>query len=104
MSSIIVKGMRMPKDCRECRLQNYSFTTGDTRCGVNGAVLARNFNAIMFDGRPEWCPLVEIPNKHGDLIDRDTLEPDADYDDGEFWAYSVAQVCSATTVIEAEDG
>lgn len=52
----------------------------------------------------KWCPLVEIPEKHGRLIDADALEPDADYDDGEYWGYSVAQVCIAPTVIEAEDG
>ena len=24
--------------------------------------------------RPDWCPLVEIPELHGDLIDRDALK------------------------------
>lgn len=32
------------------------------------------------------------------LIDADALEPDADYDDGEFWAYSIGQVDSAHTI------
>lgn len=32
------------------------------------------------------------------LIDADALEPDADYDDGEFWAYSLAQVRNAPTI------
>ena len=99
--SVIVKGMKMPKDCRECRLQDYSFTTGVTWCGANWAVLARNFEAVGFDGRPEWCPIVDL-GKHGDLIDRDALEPDTDYDYGEYWAYSVAQVCNAPTIVEKE--
>ena len=32
------------------------------------------------------------------LIDADLLEPDADYDDGEFWAYSTTQIKNAPTV------
>jgi hypothetical protein len=52
--------------------------------------------------RPEWCPLGALPDKHGRLVDADALEPDADYDDGDYWAYSVAQVCSAPTIVEAE--
>ena len=31
-------------------------------------------------------------------IDADALEPDADYDDGEFWAYSIEQVQHAPTI------
>lgn len=32
------------------------------------------------------------------LIDADALEPDADYDDGEYWAYSVTQIENAPTI------
>ena len=32
------------------------------------------------------------------LIDADLLEPDADYDDGEFWAYSKTQIDNAPTI------
>ena len=31
-------------------------------------------------------------------IDADLLEPDADFDDGEFWAYSKAQIENAPTI------
>ena len=44
----------------------------------------------------------ELPDHHGRLVDADALEPDADYDDGDYWAYSVAQVCNAPTIVEAE--
>lgn len=69
---VYIKGMEVPKDCRSCSFQDYSFTTGETWCGVNNIVLAKNFEAIGFDGRPEWCPLVDL-GKHGDLIDRDEV-------------------------------
>lgn len=32
------------------------------------------------------------------LIDADLLEPDADYDDGEFWAVSMTQIRNAPTI------
>lgn len=32
------------------------------------------------------------------LIDADKLEPDADYDDGEYWAYSLTQIRNAPTI------
>ena len=31
-------------------------------------------------------------------IDADALEPDADYDDGDYWAYSIGQVQFAPTI------
>ena len=32
------------------------------------------------------------------LIDADALEPDADYDDGEYWAVSIVQIHNASTI------
>lgn len=32
------------------------------------------------------------------LIDADKLEPDADYDDGDYWAYSLTQIQNAPTI------
>lgn len=31
-------------------------------------------------------------------IDADALEPDAEYDDGEFWAVSISQIENASTI------
>ena len=71
--SVLIKGMNMPKDCRECRLNDFSMYTGDTWCGVSGGVLAKNFKAIGFDGRPDWCPLVEVKTPHGRLTDESVV-------------------------------
>jgi hypothetical protein len=48
--------------------------------------------------RPDWCPLVEIPEPHGDLIDRDALRI-AELDTLIMIRYKLAY---APTVIEAE--
>ena len=71
--SVLVKGMEMPESCRECRFQDFGSTTGDTWCGVKDIVLAKNFEVIGFDGKPDWCPLVALPDKHGRLVDADAL-------------------------------
>ena len=71
--SILIKGMEMPKDCRECPLEQYYMNCGETRCRAENKILAENFKAIPFDGRPDFCPLVEVPAPHGDLIDADAL-------------------------------
>ena len=94
---LYIKGMRMPEKCGLCDLFH---AESPMHCTVVKG--HKTVGAPYGMPRPEWCPLVDL-GKHGKLIDADALEPDADYDDGEYWAYSVAQVCSAKPVIEAED-
>lgn len=38
------------------------------------------------------------------LIDADLLEPDADYDDGEYWAVSMTQIQNVPTIEERKKG
>lgn len=101
--SVVVKGMHIPESCRECPFENYYSDTGKTVCMASLRVLAIGFGIISFDGRHSSCPIVALPDTHGRLVDADALEPDADYDDGDYWAYSVAQVYSAPTIVESED-
>lgn len=66
------------------------------------------------DKRADFCPLVEVPAPHGDLIDRDALnigEYEREDDDGGTLEISIGgllslyhKVIDAPTVIEAEDG
>ena len=69
--SVLVKNMTMPEDCRECRLMEYHNSTGKAWCTPADGLLAEDYKPIPFDGRPDWCPLVEIPEKHSRLIDAD---------------------------------
>lgn len=71
--SVIIKGMEMPSECITCPLCQYYPMIGETRCRRTGEVLASGFGTIKFNGRSEHCQLVELPEKHGDLIDRDAL-------------------------------
>lgn len=58
--SVIVKGMKMPKDCYYCDMSSFG------TCNI----VSRNWDITK---RPDWCPLVELPEKHGRLVDADTL-------------------------------
>ena len=70
--SVLIKGMEMPEDCRDCPMEMFYMNCGETRCRAKNKILAEDFKAIPFDGRPDWCPLVEVPVPHGDLIDIDS--------------------------------
>jgi len=74
--SILIKGMKMPKDCPMCPLSHWNKLDEFTGCEVvNGKRFAvtNDKGYAQSNTRPSWCPLVEIP-PHGRLIDADKLE------------------------------
>ena len=58
--SVVVRGIDMPENCRECPFEGYHSDIGQTYCMACSKVLATAFKPISFDGRPNWCPLFEI--------------------------------------------
>ena len=62
--SVIVKGMEMPENCQECDLYI------EDACYAKGY---RDYRSIMDKSKPDDCPLVELPEKHGRLVDADKL-------------------------------
>lgn len=92
--SVLIRGMEMPKNCAECPVG---------WCN----------NLILFskcDKRADNCPLVELPEKHGRLIDADKLIADR----GKWYTEEGTEegfigtvkdlVDSSPTVIEAAEG
>jgi hypothetical protein len=71
--SVLIKGMKMPSECRECKMMDYRTNTGRTWCFSAKILLADNYESIGFDGRHERCPLKEVKEPHGDLIDKEIL-------------------------------
>ena len=71
--SVLIKGMEMPKDCRECPMQTYSTKTGKTWCLPADEILEDGYRSIQFYERPDWCPLVEVKTPHCRLIDADAV-------------------------------
>ena len=112
---MIVNGMEMPKDCRECLLCNYHISAGETWCEAIDGLLATDYGPILFDGRDSDCPLVEIKTPHGRLIDADALiadikecieAKDSNCEWEQVQGLEVALSCAmddAPTVIEAEE-
>lgn len=105
---VLVKGMKMPENCAKCICadDNARFCT-----------VVHEYIPML--GKPAFCPLVELPEKHGDLIDRQKLIEDNKHleypTDGKYrrdraWAVGFnagARHCNehavyAKTVIEAE--
>lgn len=92
--SVLVKGMKMPENCKECMSSDLRTTIKCTEWTEISAGRRENERA--------WsCPLVELPEKHGDLIDREAL-----YDDltrfYENKATARGLIYEQPTVIEAE--
>ena len=76
--SVIVKGMKMPKDCPMCPMSHWTKASDEfTGCDVVSGKryeMSKSKEYRESVTRPGWCPLVELPKNHGSLIDADELE------------------------------
>lgn len=108
MNYVIIKGMKMPDACGLCPC----FHAENPMCcqAVKAAVQKPRIVHPYAKGRPEWCPIIEVP-KHGRLIDADALLSLLDNcmfpsDMVTTTAVSMATnwIKKAPTVIEAEEG
>ena len=62
--SVVIPGMEMPKNCWECPC----FVSDGWFCNLDDEY------RDVCDGRPDWCPLVELPKKHGRLFDSNEVK------------------------------
>lgn len=76
MMSVLVKGMKMPEGCARCQL--FEGEIFDGLChGANKWLDDDHFRWYQFaegdvdDSKPINCPLIEVPETHGRLIDAD---------------------------------
>lgn len=112
--SVLIKGIQMPKNCKEC-----PFLLDDDACYAvnkpnswflplvcNGSTDEYPLNEFPYwEKRVDWCPLVEVPTPHGRLIDVDELYREV----AKAHAYEhlsvkriIAMIHKSPTVIEAE--
>ena len=66
--SVIVKGMKMPTECLDCPFMISKYSDD---CILQSDEANEKFET--WEEMKEHCPLVELPEKHGDLIDRGEL-------------------------------
>lgn len=71
--SVIIKGATMPGTCVDCPLFRES-AYGFDLCKGKGIGFVAEDAKWLDATRPDWCPLVELPEKHGRLIDADDME------------------------------
>ena len=96
--SVLIKGMKMPDNCESCAFESgfgFCLAKSDNFCGYTNA-----------HKRPEWCPLVELPEKYGNLIDGDELKtafPECDNGMDIKIASVRATISHMPVIIEAED-
>ena len=99
--SVLIKGMEMPKNCKECMFADFEDVDFDyvLYCTAN----KKYADLDMYDHPMGWnCPLVEIPTPHSDLVDRDAMI--AEYDRQHNGPAGGARriMVDAPTVIEAD--
>ncbi len=93
--------MQMPKNCYDCNFCRHYDEPNQGYCCV--AWLIDLHNVDIQKERCQACPLVEVPEPHGDLIDKSELTY-CSYDlDNYFWFRAVPEetVESAKVIIPA---
>lgn len=101
--SVLIKDMKMLKNCYECLVRNQGFCGDGMKCGKTGSVLSwRDGHRKRMDN----CPLVPVP-PYGRLIDADSKtfptlhrNPSNDYMKG--WNACLRSVQQQPTIIPAE--
>jgi hypothetical protein len=108
---VYIKGMEMPDSCDVCRFSDWSNLHQTARCKIlEYKPCFNDFSMEYQEKRSKLCPLVEVPEPHGRLIDADALADDLDYDANHFEEeHEMKSNCASwlrskntLTVIEAE--
>ena len=95
--SVLIKGMKMPENCAKCICadDNARFCT-----------VVHEYIPML--GKPAFCPLVELPENHGRLVDDNDVKTTIKNLESYFDIYLIALLVSeinkhVPTVIEAEE-
>lgn len=64
--AVLIEGVEILKNCGDCPCAHIfdSFTCKAAK---------RSFDKYPFESREDWCPLIEVPEPHGRLIDVDKV-------------------------------
>ena len=94
MSDILIRNMKIPKNCLECPCFQFEWFDDD----IDGYCKALKTKIMNRSKHHPDCPLVDIPTPHGRLIDADAIQ---DYN-VETFGQRLLIIDTAPTVIEAE--
>lgn len=91
---VYIKGMQIPDNCYQCMIFGFRTAIKCTEWTEISAGRRENERA--------WsCPLVELPEHHGRLIDADALATES-IADGAYGYVDTKQIYDALTIVEAE--
>ena len=72
--SVLVKGMGMPNHCENCPAFEEVF---NEKCRITGKSVNPHWSCTLQNEvypKPNWCPLIEVPDGHGRLIDAEYVK------------------------------
>ena len=95
--SVLIKNMKMPKNCDECNIRDIHLCKLWMRMTISQRI----------EGKHLDCPLVEVKEPHGDLVDKDKLmqeviDSDLDHLQRDDWKEVIQIVSDADVIIKAE--
>ena len=96
--SVLVRGMEMPKNCRECNFCNELNFEGYLWFDFYCRAKDKSFDLDKNKDKPDWCPLIEVPTPHGRLIDANKATEESMKRTGK----RLLAIDTAPTIIEAE--
>ena len=75
---VYIEDMKKPENCMNCKIiQKCSYCDDcNDKCFFQPENVRTTWNfcdEIYPEAIPDWCPLIEVPEQHGDLIDRDAF-------------------------------
>ena len=69
--------LEMPKDCPMCPFAHYDIFNTFSGCDITRGkrwAMKNDKDYAESSTRPDWCPLIEVPEPHGRLGDLDALK------------------------------
>ena len=71
---VYINGRKTPKSCYDCEFVYWSTKQRASACFLLPFMKCFESHSTEYrKKRSELCPLIEVPEPHGDLIDRDML-------------------------------
>ena len=94
---MLIPNMEIPKNCEECNIRDIHL------CKLWMKMTIKQ----TYEGKHPDCPLVEVKEPHGDLVDNDKLmqefiDRNLDHLQRDDWKEVIQIVSDAETIIEAE--
>ena len=81
--SVLISGMKMPKCCDVCQFSDWSNLHQTALCDLyDYKPCFKDFSREYTSKRSNNCPLVELPEKHGRLVEFIDVATETDEDTG----------------------